>query len=182
MDSELLRRKLAKSFGQMDADGNGYIEESDLLALGAHVVAGFGHAAGSAQAQSVTDAFHRLWKALVGNLDADGDGRISPAEFQSGMAEAFTDQAAYDAFFQPAVDSILSLGDADGDGKLSLAEWRQIQAGYGTPPADAEATFRLLDSTGDGYLTRDELSTAVRQFYTGTDPEAPGNHLFGPLP
>ncbi|MGW7327957.1 hypothetical protein ACWGIU_04945 [Streptomyces sp. NPDC054840] len=48
-------------------------------------------------------------------------------------------------------------------------------------PADTEALFRRIDADGDGdgCLTVDELLDAVREYYTGTDEDAPGNLLFG---
>lgn len=181
MSDDLLKRKLEKSFGQMDIDGNGYIEEGDLLALGSNVARGFGHSQGSDRAAAIADSFHGLWKALVGNMDSDGDGRVSFEEFHHGMTVTFTDKARYDEFFQPAVDAVLSLCDADGDGQVSMEEWRMIQSAYGTSAADADSTFRLLDRDGSGHLGRDEIAKAAHEFYTGTDPDAPGNQLFGPM-
>ena len=170
MDNALLTRKLDAAFACFDADRNGFIEERDLLAL-----------AGRHGAQTITDNYHRLWKALVDNLDRDGDGRVSRVEFHHGMANAFPDEASYHVFFQVAVDVLLSIGDADGDGMLNIGEWTALQAGFGTSPEDAQASYYLLDSDASGYLTRSEILEAVREFYISTDPQAPGNHLFGPL-
>jgi len=170
MDNELLTRKLDRAFAWFDADSNGFIEERDLLAL-----------ASTHGVQSITDNYHRLWKVLVDNLDRDGDGRVSRVEFHHGMANAFPDEASYHTFFHVAVDVILSVGDADGDGMLNLAEWTALQAGHGGSPEDAQTSYYLLDTDASGYLTRAEILEAVREFYTATDPTAPGNHLFGPL-
>lgn len=170
MDNELLTRKLDKAFTYFDADRNGFIEERDLLAL-----------ASTHGAQSITDNYHRLWKVLVDNLDRDGDGRVSRIEFHHGMTNAFPDEAAYHTLFQVAVDVILSVGDADGDGMLNIGEWTALQARLGTPAEEAQASYYLIDSDASGYLTRGEILEAVREYYTATDPDAPGNHLFGPL-
>ena len=170
MDNELLTRKLDKAFAWFDADRNGFIEERDLLAL-----------ASAHGSQSITDNYHRLWKVLVDNLDRDGDGRVSRVEFHYGIANAFPDESSYHAFFHAAVDVLLSVGDADGDGMLNIAEWTALQAGHGTPADEAQGSYYLLDSDASGYLTRAEILEAVREFYTATDPDAPGNHLFGPI-
>ncbi|MFD3547635.1 hypothetical protein ACFWUW_18875 [Streptomyces sp. NPDC058655] len=46
---------------------------------------------------------------------------------------------------------------------------------------DADAPFARIDKNHDGYLSVDELLDAVRDYYTGTDEDAPGNLLFGEL-
>ena len=38
---------------------------------------------------------------------------------------------------------------------------------------------RLFTRHTDGQITRDEWLKALRQFWTSTDPDAPGNTLFG---
>lgn len=167
MDNVLLARKLDSAFACFDADKNGFIEERDLLAL-----------ASRHGSQTITDNYHRLWKSLVDNFDRDGDGRVSRIEFHHGMANAFPDDAAYQAFFHVSVDVLLSVGDADGDGMLNIGEWTALQKGFGTREEDAQASYYLIDSDASGYLTRGELLEAVREFYTSTDPQAPGNHLF----
>ncbi|MFI9000530.1 hypothetical protein [Streptomyces sp. NPDC053541] len=39
--------------------------------------------------------------------------------------------------------------------------------------------FRHLDRDGDGTLTRAEVRTAVIEYFTSPDPNAPGNWYFG---
>lgn len=180
MSQDLLERKWSNFFHQFDADGNGFIEHDDFVLRGAQVAAACGYATETPAAQAVTSGFQRVWESLVGNLDTDGDGRVSRDEFTGGMT-VFADEDRYQDLFQPAIDALLAMGDGDGDGQLSRAEWLRLQVGYGTVESDASYTFDLLDTDGSGYLTRDEISSATRQYFTSTDPEAPGNSLYGPL-
>ncbi|MEV8379183.1 GNAT family N-acetyltransferase [Kribbella sp. NPDC056861] len=177
--SELLDRKLDRGFSQLDADGNGYVEQSDVAALAERIISGFGLAPSSEVALSVTSSYHALWKALVACADSDDDGRVSPDEFRAGLTEIATSVDGYDAFFQAAVDSLLALGAEPG--KLAVEEWLTIQSAYGTPAEQATALFDQLDTDGNGFLAAGELSVAIRDYYTSIDADAPGNNLFGPL-
>jgi Ca2+-binding EF-hand superfamily protein len=78
--SQQLGKQVSLLADAMDADGDGFIEPTEYLAL-------FG-AAPSVDPQVVQAAFERL--------DADGDGRISRKEFQAGIAQLFLsgDQAS----------------------------------------------------------------------------------------
>ncbi|MEU4746565.1 EF-hand domain-containing protein, partial [Actinosynnema sp. NPDC023658] len=161
MSHELLDRKLTVAFGQMDLDGDGYIEKADVIALGMNTVAHFGIDPTSAQGQAVNRAFEGIWTALAEHFDTDGDGRISPDEYRAGFVASFGDQTGYDSFFQPAVDAIISLGGSEQPDTLNLSEWRTIQAAYGTSQQEADEVFRLLDTDGSGLITRAELGVAA---------------------
>ena len=78
-------------------------------------------------------------------LDADGDGRITRAEYIAGFDIIDTD---HDGFitreeFGTESNAPFKLLDTDGDGHLTRAEY--------------EAGFDLFDNDGDGFITRAEL-------------------------
>jgi hypothetical protein len=85
---------------------------------------------------------------IVGDWDADGDGKVTPSEWQRSE----TLFAEYDKNGNGTIDMderpqmpTAELMDADGDGKVSESE-------FVGPPA----FFQQLDKNGDGYLTEDE--------------------------
>jgi Ca2+-binding EF-hand superfamily protein len=69
--------------------------------------------------------------------------------------------------------------DLDGDQRVSLEEWREFFRCYSIDPAEADKCFHRYDLNGDGHVSRPELADLVRQFYLSSDPDAPGNYLFG---
>ena len=79
----------------------------------------------------------------LARMDADGDGRVSLAEYQQWMGYAFEQM------------------DADGDGVLRGTE---LPGGRGAPVTRSrhrsalEAGFRRQDRDGDGYLDAAELA------------------------
>ncbi len=115
--------------------------------------------AGASGAESLTE---RLWAA-----DIDGDGRLALEELPEQMRPRFDRiDLDRDGYANPSeIESMmqrrgvpngpaggpggLMQGDSDGDGKLSMDE----------VPPQTERRFDQLDTNGDGFLDRDELSS-----------------------
>jgi len=91
-----------------------------------------GHA-GQVTLQAFLD--HRSHRFL--SLDADGDGRVTRAEFAAAHpgADPAHVAAAFDRF------------DRDRDGAITRAEW----------DAGETARFERIDANGDGVVTREEF-------------------------
>ncbi|MFC9295666.1 hypothetical protein ACFTWH_15175 [Streptomyces sp. NPDC057011] len=49
----------------------------------------------------------------------------------------------------------------------------------GVPRKELDEAFSELDRNGDEVLSREEISTAVLEYFTSEEPDAPGNWLFG---
>ena len=96
--------------------------------------------------------------AMIDAMDADGDGRIGPGEFEpprQGRGADMREQA-----------------DSDGDGRVSRAEHDAMQAERARRMAErADAMFEAMDADGDGYITDDE---ARRQAFERLDADGDG--------
>ncbi len=178
---DLLNLKLDRAFDHIDAAGRGVVDREDLLGLGARILVGFGESPTSVTGSALVDGFDRVWAELSAALGRDEDVDMSREDFALGMTAAFVKGDRYDPVFGPAAAAVAGLCDRGGDGYAGPEEFRTLLAAFGTGHDDADAAFDRLDTTGRGVLTVDELVRAARDFYTGEDPEAPGNWLFGPL-
>lgn len=177
----LLDLKLDRAFGHIDVNGNGYIDHADILALVARLVAGFHESLSSDKGRAVAAGFEDFWTAVTAAADADGDGRITPQEWNAGMVEAFAEpESGFDKHLRPAVEAVMQLADTDGDGRVGLAEFTVLQRAFGTKPSGVNAAFTHLDTDRDGAISVPELIEAARQFYTGMGGSL-GDWLFGPL-
>ena len=89
---------------------------------------------GAPPAQSFADGADARFR----RLDADGDGRVTRAEFNAGFAER-----------------LYSIYNRRPDGVITKAEWDAVERAN---ESRAESSFRALDRNHDERLTREELS------------------------
>ncbi|MET9319060.1 EF-hand domain-containing protein [Streptomyces sp. NPDC003038] len=184
MTNDLLDRKLERAFTHLDADGSGVIDADDIISLGSRLLSALAEPATSPKADVVMAGVADFWQDLFTELDIDRDGKVTPEEYKLGMTRLYAHGGpAYDRSFRPMVKAILTVVDTDGDGRISPEEFHRFQEVFNPElnRSDAEALFTRIDKNTDGTLSVDELLVAVREYYTGTDEDAPGNLLFGEL-
>ncbi|WP_445394910.1 EF-hand domain-containing protein [Streptomyces sp. LE64] len=175
----LLANKLDWSYLHIDADRNGLIERQDLLGLAAHLLLTYAEPSSTPKGQALMGAFDRFWDTLSAHCDTDRDGRITPSEYRDGMRAAYVDGDRFDAIFHPAATALALVADTDGDGGIDRPEFLAMEAVLGVSQAEGRTAFERLDTNADGALDVPEYLTAVREYYTSPDPDAPGNWLYG---
>ncbi|MFI0977805.1 EF-hand domain-containing protein [Streptomyces sp. NPDC021093] len=178
MADDLLQRKYTLRFHQLDASGDGVLSRADLAALAQRVIATAGEAPTSAKAEAVRRADDGYWQAVAALAGVGEDGRISLEQFVDALSAA-NDQHRLMDFAAPAITAHAALADRNGDGVVDLQEYRSVYTGLGADDATIEASFRQLDVNGDGVVTLDEWLASATDFYTSTDPHAPGNLILG---
>ena len=175
----LLERKYEKRFDLLDVDGLGVVDQNSFAALSERLIGGLGVTSDSPRAQRVRDGYQQMWSSLQQLVDENGDGAITRAEFVDGMGRLAGDPAGFRAVIEPLARLNLSLCDADGDGNLNAEEFVNLLRLFNADTEQAGAMFQKLDTSGDGFLSLDEIIGALSEFYLSTDPESPGNQLFG---
>ncbi|GLZ77944.1 calcium-binding protein [Actinorhabdospora filicis] len=172
MASELQRRKIGVVFTGMDADGDGFLEESDFRALAARWSA----VRVAGDPERLAAIMLGWWATLLAASDVNRDGKVTVDEVLTvvdrlpGMREAVT--ATADAMFEAV--------DENADDLVSPGEYgRMIEAWSGKAPGPE--VFARLDTDGDGSLSRAEFADLWFEFWAGDDADAPGTQIFGPL-
>ncbi|NUT95955.1 MAG: EF-hand domain-containing protein [Saccharothrix sp.] len=179
--SELLLDKIGRGFDQLDADGDGELGEQDHVLMGRRVAEALGYQPGSPEEQRMVDMYVRVWRDVhLPHLPA-GITTIGRDDFISSTRDLAEDPAAADATLGALAREFLKIADVDADGRVTPAEFQAFQHGHfpALAEGDADTAFAHLDTDGDGYLSPDEFVRAVIEYWTSTDPDAPGNWWIG---
>ncbi|WP_229922764.1 EF-hand domain-containing protein [Streptomyces morookaense] len=147
-------------FAMMDRDGDGVISAHDYLSRIDRVVQATGRPEDDPLVATARAEGLKAW----GTMDADGDGRLTFAEY-----DAWVDGDKFDNICQYALGSLFDLVDADGDGALDRAEFTTLRTALNNPPGNAGAAFAALDTDGDGLVARDAYLAAIRAYIVGDD-------------
>ncbi|MEV6756553.1 EF-hand domain-containing protein [Streptomyces sp. NPDC051214] len=173
-----LRAKYTHRFHTQDTDGDGFVDRQDVAARAEMLLAGLGEQADSARGASVIDGATAYWQGVAKLAGIAEEGRLTEGEFVEALVRA-NELGTIADLLRPSVEAHVTLVDTDGDGTVSLEEFVRAQQAVGMSEDEASAAFDALDRNGDGNLTVEEWQQAVLEFYTTTDPSAPGNLVMG---
>ncbi|WP_171165779.1 EF-hand domain-containing protein [Streptomyces sp. I05A-00742] len=176
--SDVLRQKYEHRFRQLDVDDDGFISQDDVRGRARQLADAFGVPAHDPLTRNAEDAADVYWKGIVSHTPDGGVRRVDCPAFVAAL-DAAREDGTLRSMVKPAVRAHLAVTDQDGDGTVDADEFTAAQQAVGIPQDQALAAFSLLDVDGDGRLTLAEWENAVWEFYTSTDPEAPGNRVLG---
>ncbi|WP_433004005.1 EF-hand domain-containing protein [Kribbella sp. CA-294648] len=175
MASEFQRRKVAAVFEAMDADGSGYLEESDFETLTERWVGIREWQPGSAEYERMRAIMMGWWSAVTTLSDAGQDGKVSLDELMTVVDQL---PAMDDAVYATA-DAMFDAIDQNGDDRIALAEHKQVVYAWKGSADGIEDAFEKLDLDGDGQLSRTEFRDLWADFWRGDDPKSPSQWVFG---
>lgn len=177
--SELQKRKLKVEFQSYDLDGDGTITQDDSEGLLTQIARVTGVKSGASEYEQLKSEYQKHWDELKKIADTDGNGEVSLDEWYSYSESIINDQNQFDQYVIASTNRLVELVDTDNDGRLTLEDYKRFFTAYGLGASEEEAIFTKLDANGDGFVTRDEVTELVREFYLSQDENAPGNWILG---
>ncbi|NUQ86986.1 MAG: EF-hand domain-containing protein [Glycomyces artemisiae] len=181
MTEDMLTAKIAHGFDHLDANGDGRLDQHDHIELGRRTAAELGHTPGSPEESWIISAYMDIWNGLHRPHLADGVEAIDKATFIASTRTLADDPAAADATVGHLARTFHAIADADASGDVGPGEFAAFsRAHFPNLPADeVDKAFAHLDRDGDGTLSIDEFVRAVVEYWSSTDPDAPGNWFMG---
>lgn len=179
MLSELQTKKLTNLFNLYDADGNGFLDESDYARVAQNAARSIGYQPGTAEYATLHTAYMGIWQGVRQLTNTDQDGQLTLAAFLTGYANLISQKEIFAAVIMDMARTTVEFQDRNKDGKVEKDEHTAYAMAHNISEAAALESFRRLDRDSDGYLTTTELAQNIEEFFLSNDPEAPGNWLLG---
>ena len=116
------------------------------------------------------------------NADKDNDGRVNLEDWLAlGTPSVGDVSEGLVGFIQKQVDFFFHALDLNSDGVLTTKEYEALGKIWAIDPKQYAQVIEKIDINGNGLLSRDNLRRLLCEYYLSTNPEDPGNWIFGPF-
>ena len=173
------RDKYADWFAHFDRNDNGVLDPSDFEAYAAATAEVLGLDPADASVERLRDATRSLWAAVVGPMDASGDGVVRLDELVGCFVTLEQQVAAGQAlpsWARELVQALFAVLDVDETGDICLGEYRTYLRTLGAE-ADPAESFASLDADGDGRIPFEEIERLFLDWLTVGRQGSAGNLL-----
>ena len=181
MLTDFQKRKLNYLFDLYDVDKNGFVEQEDFEQVVRNLATTLRLQPGSPEYTRLHAGHMAIWNNVQQLGGAPGSQRVTREEFVNGYDRLLSNKDTFLATIGNFADVFLELSDQDRDGRLSQQEYVANLRGFNADEAAATEAFRKVDLDGDGYLSLDQITRYVEEFFYSDDPQAPGNWMLGPF-
>ncbi|EPS59225.1 calcium-dependent protein kinase 1, partial [Genlisea aurea] len=116
-------------------------------------------------AQSLSEDEIKGLKAMFANMDTDNSGTITYEELKTGLARLGSKLS------EAEVKQLMEAADVDGNGTIDYIEFITATMHRHRLERDEHlfGAFQFFDTDNSGYITRDELETAMKKYGMGDE-------------
>jgi Ca2+-binding EF-hand superfamily protein len=172
-------RNIATTFRILDSNGSGTITWEDFTRIRDQICGQFGIVLDSPDGQRMEQAYRDWWEQLRTDLDTDGNGQITMAEFAAAYTEGDA-RRFFDEQLGRIVHLVGEIMDADHDGFITEPEYLALLAVADSDRQVAVEAFQQMDADGDGKLSLAEFEAGIRAVMLSNDPSTPGIGMLDP--
>ncbi|MFG2216500.1 MULTISPECIES: EF-hand domain-containing protein [unclassified Streptomyces] len=177
---DIITVKLERTFDNIDANHDGYVDWTDYQALGNRYVQAYRLGSEDRRARAIQTFCQTYFLELLRHAGVDGD-RLTKDQFVTANRLAVIDTSRLNVT-EGGGHAIFDIIDVNGDNEISKDEFARFQKDvWKRDTSDAMDVFTRLDTDGDGVISRQEFIRAVREHFLSNDPDAPGSVFFGSI-
>jgi Ca2+-binding EF-hand superfamily protein len=179
MLTDYQKTKFDTYFRHLDRDGSGAVEWADFETVVENIRAAKGWSAEEARYQRLVEAQRDYWQKITERVDKDGDGKVSPAEFNAfheSVGRDIEEHGRAPAWAVALVHAYHRMLDTAGNGTIDEDEYGVYLKALGSRVNPGEA-FRRLDLDRDGAIDISEMEKLFTQYIISDNPGEPGNYL-----
>jgi len=167
--------KLMTAFARMDTDGDGQMGRNDFVQQ-ANRFCEVGKLEGQGCDEAKDLFINEIWMKY---FKPPNSAFSTTVDFISNLKKAGKDNIEASAVI--VYGHYFDNTDRDKNGLLDLNEFKSYLYIWGINKEFAQATFDAIDTSGDGFLSREELVAAGINFSIGENPDKASDTLYGPL-
>lgn len=175
----LRTKKFKRLFKVFDADGNGYLDMTDVVIIMNRFSTEFHWPKGGSADTQFRSAFLKIWTKMFRDADRNHDHKVSLKEFLEYYEQVTINDLQFYAHLKPFLDELFFAIDQNNDGLISKEAYCAFYRAFNNSEEDAEKAFNAMDINNDGQISHLEFYSMFYQFHMSDNPNHPSRNFFG---
>lgn len=177
--TEFQKIKIEYLFSVLDSNGNQILQPDDFTGVAENLSDILGYEKDSKLRLELKLRSYRLFVQILADIGKE-EINITLDEWRKFFSFIGSVRPQFiKRYVTRVVNYFFSLFDENGDSLINRQEYGNMFKAYGIDQEYLEVAFNKLDENSDDYINKDELINGFYDFFLSSDPESPGNWIFG---